>query len=72
MSGNSIIDHMVYYGVDMGSDEPGICRIVMDSYVMSTSIRDLRGNFILSRDPATPLLKLSREFDNQEKTIDVD
>ncbi|KAJ1414252.1 Fungal lipase-like domain [Sesbania bispinosa] len=73
VSGNSIADHLVYYGVDMGSDAPGSCRIVMDSHVLNSSIRrDSRGNFILSRDPATPLIKLSREFDNQEKPVTVD
>lgn len=74
VSGNSITDHLVYYGVDMGSDTPGSCRIVMDSNsnVLNSGIRDSRGNLILSRDPATPLLKLSRGFDNQDKSFSVD
>lgn len=75
VSGNSITDHLVYYGIDMGSDEPESCRIVMDTHVLNTnsnnSTRDSRGNLILSRDPATPLLKLKREIDNQEKPINV-
>ena len=71
VSGNSISDHLVYYGVDMGSDTPGSCRIVMDSHDLNRSIRDSRGNIILTRDPATSHLKLSREFDNQEKAISV-
>ncbi|KAG4945807.1 hypothetical protein JHK84_042121 [Glycine max] len=72
VTGNSIADHLVYYGVDMGSDEPSSCRIVMDSHVQNTSIRDSRGNLILSRDPATPLIKLGGEGDNQENPINVD
>jgi len=72
VTGNSIADHLVYYGVDMGSDEPSSCRIVMDSYVQNTNIKDSRGNLILSRDPATPLIKLSGEGDNQENPINVD
>lgn len=73
MSGNSISDHLVYYGVELGSDAPGSCRIVMDPRVLNLSIRDSRGNIILSRDPATPLIKFrTPEFDNQEKTISVD
>ncbi|XP_027365731.1 lipase-like isoform X2 [Abrus precatorius] len=72
VSGNSITDHLTYYGVDMGSDTPGSCRIVMDPHIQNTSIKDSRGNFILSRDPATPLIKLSREIDNQENPINVD
>ncbi|XP_020220717.1 lipase [Cajanus cajan] len=72
VSGNSIVDHLAYYGVDMGSDEPSSCRIVMDSHVQKTSIKDSRGNLILSRDPATPIIKLSREIDNQENPVNVD
>lgn len=72
VSGNSITDHLVYYGVDMGSDDPQSCRIVMNSDVPSTSsIRDSRGNFILSRNPTSSLLKLSTEFDNKEKAVNV-
>lgn len=72
VSGNSIADHLVYYGVDMGSDEPSSCRIVMDRHVQDTSVKDSRGNLILSRDPATPVIKLRREVDNQENPINVD
>jgi hypothetical protein len=56
----------------MGSDDPEACRIVMNSFVLSTGIRDSKGNLVLSRDPATSLLKLSREFDSQEKPIGLD
>ncbi|KAK7331334.1 hypothetical protein VNO77_25556 [Canavalia gladiata] len=72
VSGNSIADHLVYYGVDMGSDAPESCRIVMDTHVENTSIKDSRGNLILSRDPATPLIKLIRDIDNQGNPINID
>lgn len=72
MSGNSITDHLVYYGVDMGSDDPATCRIVMNSNVLNTSTRDSRGNIILSRDPASSPLKLSQEFDDQEDPVNSD
>ncbi|CAJ2658587.1 unnamed protein product [Trifolium pratense] len=60
VSGTSITDHLVYYGLDMKSDDPEACRIVTNSYVQNTSIRDSKGNLILSRDPATPFLQLRR------------
>jgi len=72
VTGNSIADHLVYYGVDMGSDEPSSCRIVMDPYVQSASIKDSRGNIFLSKDPATPLIKLRGQSDNQKNPINVD
>ncbi|OIV91940.1 hypothetical protein TanjilG_23201 [Lupinus angustifolius] len=73
VSGNSISDHLEYYGVRLGSDEPMSCKIVMDAHVLNLSSRDSRGNIILSRDPATPLLKMSTtKFDNQKNPISVD
>ncbi|CAI8590820.1 unnamed protein product [Vicia faba] len=72
VSGNSITDHLVYYGVDMGSDDPATCRIVMNSNVLNTSTRDSGGNIFLSRDPASSLLKLSREFDDPEDPVNSD
>ncbi|MED6209399.1 hypothetical protein PIB30_054298 [Stylosanthes scabra] len=71
VSGNSISDHLVYYGVELGSDEPGSCRIVMDSNDLSRSVQDSRGNIVLTRDPAKSVLKLSTELENQGKDISV-
>ncbi|KAK7303149.1 hypothetical protein RJT34_14050 [Clitoria ternatea] len=62
VSGTSISDHLVYYGVDMGSDSPASCRIIMNPRIQS--IEDTRGNLRFSRDPAAPLIKLNREIDN--------
>jgi hypothetical protein len=44
----------------MKSDDPEACRIVTNSYVLNTSIRDSKGNLILSKVPATSLLQLRR------------
>ncbi|KAF7813684.1 lipase-like [Senna tora] len=56
VSGNSISDHLIYFGVKMGSEKPacGIMK-VLDSY----SVRDPMGNLIMSRDPAASLLELN-------------
>ncbi|CAL0309031.1 unnamed protein product [Lupinus luteus] len=73
VSGNSISDHLEYYGVRLGSDEPMTCKIVMDTHVLNLSSRDSRGNIILSRDPATSILRMSTtKFENQENAISVD
>ncbi|KAF7837865.1 lipase-like [Senna tora] len=72
VSGNSISDHLVYYGVEMGSGEPGTCRIVMNPQASDHSIRDSRGNILLSRDPASPLKELSSKFDNEGKRVSVE
>lgn len=48
---------------------PGTCRIVMDSQVTEYGTVDLGGNFILSRDPATPVIKLNTESDTGERPV---
>lgn len=48
---------------------PGTCRIVMDSLVTEYGTVDLGGNFILSRDPATPVIKLNTESDIGERPV---
>ncbi|XP_028114363.1 lipase isoform X6 [Camellia sinensis] len=59
--GNSISDHLEYYGVELGGDTPRTCRIVMDPRVAEYGVQDLGGNFILSRDPSTSVVKLKIE-----------
>ncbi|KAA8548509.1 hypothetical protein F0562_000224 [Nyssa sinensis] len=61
VTGNSIIDHLVYYGVKLGGEPVGTCRIVMDPGVAGYATEDLGGNIILSRDPSTSFLKLNTE-----------
>ncbi|KAI4317633.1 hypothetical protein L6164_025488 [Bauhinia variegata] len=70
--GNSITDHLAYYGVNMGCDASSSCRIVNDPRLLGYGNRDSTGNLILSRDPATPLLKLNTEFDHRGKPVSFD
>ncbi|XP_010910042.1 lipase isoform X1 [Elaeis guineensis] len=50
--GNSISDHLKYYGIELGSDSSGSCKIVMDNNIGQYHT-DLGGSIILSRDPTT-------------------
>ncbi|KAK0608448.1 hypothetical protein LWI29_030722 [Acer saccharum] len=61
VTGNSISDHLVYYGVELGCDAWVSCRIVMDSRIEEYGNTDLNGNFVLSRNFTTPILKLNTE-----------
>lgn len=57
--GNSITDHLTYYGVEMGCDVPSSCYIVLDQRLALYGTTDPYGNLILSRDPSTSILILS-------------
>ncbi|KAH0992882.1 hypothetical protein GBA52_004365 [Prunus armeniaca] len=59
VSGNSISDHLVYFGVELMAKTWRRCRIVMGPGVVEYSRTDLGGNFVLSRDLATPVLKMN-------------
>ncbi|OWM74110.1 hypothetical protein CDL15_Pgr008421 [Punica granatum] len=48
VAGNSIADHLVYYGVKLGGETWGSCKIVMDQRLAQFGIQDLQGNFVLS------------------------
>ncbi|KAF2287685.1 hypothetical protein GH714_002313 [Hevea brasiliensis] len=61
VSGTSISDHIIYYGVELMAETWRSCGIVMDSRVKEYGKTDLKGNFVLSRDPASPILKLKTE-----------
>ncbi|ESR32878.1 Lipase 3 domain-containing protein [Citrus sinensis] len=63
VTGNSVSDHLVYFGVRMGCNEWTPCRIVMDPRVAEYGKTDLKGNFILSRPPAASILKLRTDSD---------
>ncbi|PIN03975.1 putative lipase [Handroanthus impetiginosus] len=58
VSGNSISDHLTYYGIQMGCDKSSSCKIFMDPSLVAYGKTDLDGNLILSRDPSTLALKL--------------
>ncbi|KAL8524950.1 hypothetical protein ACS0TY_014538 [Phlomoides rotata] len=63
VSGNSISDHLAYFGVQMGCDESSSCRIVMDARVAAYSSTDDDGNLILLRDPSTILIRPATDRD---------
>ncbi|XP_052206614.1 lipase-like isoform X3 [Diospyros lotus] len=62
--GNSISDHLEYYGVKLGGESTGTCRIVTDPSFAAYSTRDIGGNFILSRDPPASFVKMKIESSN--------
>ncbi|GKU85533.1 hypothetical protein SLEP1_g199 [Rubroshorea leprosula] len=61
VTGNSISDHLVYYGVELMCETWRSCRIVSDPLVAEYGKTDLQGNLILSKDPATPILKMKTQ-----------
>ncbi|XP_057960136.1 lipase-like [Malania oleifera] len=63
VAGNSISDHLVYYGVELEAETWGSCRIVMDPVMAKYSRADLSGNFVLSKDPAAFILGVHAESD---------
>lgn len=55
--GNSVSDHLQYFGVELQADTWGSCRIIMDNNIVQGSSfikfqTDLAGNIVLSKDPA--------------------
>ncbi|KAK6117320.1 hypothetical protein DH2020_048911 [Rehmannia glutinosa] len=69
VSGNSISDHLAYFGVQMGCDESSSCRMVMDPRVAAYGRTDLDGNLIISRDPSTPILKLDTDRGDKGSSV---
>ncbi|KAI3694237.1 hypothetical protein L1987_77199 [Smallanthus sonchifolius] len=66
VSGNSISDHLSYFGVEMGCDTSSKCRIVMAPNLASYGEIDDYGNFALHRAPS----KFIRKMEKEEKTSD--
>ncbi|KAJ7955052.1 Lipase [Quillaja saponaria] len=69
VTGNSISDHLAYYGVELCGETSRSCKIIMDPRIMDYGITDFRGNLVLSRDPAVPLLKLNTQLDNDRNPL---
>ncbi|KAG6468646.1 lipase-like [Zingiber officinale] len=57
VSGNSIADHLNYYGIALKADSWGSCRIVMGTRAEVQYNVDYNGNIRLSRDPTLSLSK---------------
>ncbi|CAA3014607.1 lipase-like isoform X2 [Olea europaea subsp. europaea] len=64
VAGNSISDHLTYYGVEMRCETSGTCKIIMDPRISAFVRKDLDGNLVLSRDLSAPNLKLITELDD--------
>ncbi|KAF5197223.1 alpha/beta-Hydrolases superfamily protein [Thalictrum thalictroides] len=69
VSGNSISDHLTYFGIDLMAETWGSCRIVMNSHVANYSATDLRGNLVLSRTPTSSTLRLNAQTEGQRSSV---
>ncbi|ERN16918.1 lipase isoform X1 [Amborella trichopoda] len=58
VTGNSVLDHLMYFGVHLSADTWNSCGFVMDGQMIQTNTTDLRPGFVLSRDPVSSVLKL--------------
>lgn len=61
VSGNSISDHLVYFGVQMGCDDVVTCKILMDPRLAAYSTQDQSGNFIMSMSHFNSIIKTNVE-----------
>ena len=50
VAGNSIADHLVYFGVELMCETWRSCGIVMDSLAKEYGKMDVKGNMVFSRD----------------------
>lgn len=50
VSGNSVSDHLAYFGIEMQADTWGTCRIVFHGNMVKYQV-DLAGNIVLSKRP---------------------
>lgn len=53
----SIADHLQYFGIDLLAESWGTCGIVIDESSIIDGANH-NGNFVLSRDPFTSVIKL--------------
>lgn len=61
VTGNSISDHLNYYGVELMCETWRSCRIVNDPRLLEYGEPDFHGNFIFSRVPASSVLKMKTQ-----------
>ncbi|XP_010241579.1 PREDICTED: feruloyl esterase A-like isoform X2 [Nelumbo nucifera] len=61
VSGNSITDHLEYFGIELQAETWDSCRIVLDHDMSSYSTTDLSGNIVLSRTPIASVLELNTQ-----------
>ncbi|XP_039156814.1 lipase-like isoform X2 [Eucalyptus grandis] len=63
VTGNSLADHLVYYGVGLMAETWGSCKIVKDARLKEYGGEDVKGNFMLSRNPSASTLRLPSDSD---------
>ncbi|URD78836.1 Lipase (class 3) [Musa troglodytarum] len=69
VSGNSISDHLAYFGIEMQADTWGTCRIVFHGNMVQYQV-DLAGNIVLSKRPGvSSALHQSVEADKSRNAI---
>lgn len=69
MSGNSISDHLRYYGVKLACDVSAGCRIVMDNGLAAYRTLDSDGNVIFSRDISSSVLRMNVESSEEGRSV---
>lgn len=69
VTGRSIKDHLTYYGVRLGGEESGFCKIVMDDRLAAYSKVDIDGNVHLSRDFSASVLRMNVESNEEGWSI---
>ncbi|XP_048133886.1 uncharacterized protein LOC115753678 [Rhodamnia argentea] len=63
VTGNSIADHVVYYGVGLMAETWRSCKIVTDPRLKEYGGEDVNGNLMLSRNPSAAALRLPSDSD---------
>ncbi|XP_043711763.1 uncharacterized protein LOC122660496 isoform X3 [Telopea speciosissima] len=61
VTGNSISDHTMYFGIELEAETWGSCKIITEPHMLSYAKTDPNGNIVLSRDPTTSILKLNTQ-----------
>lgn len=62
VSGNSILDHLTYYNVELQAETWGSCRIVMGNKLVQYQT-DGAGNIVMSKNPPAAILELGTQAD---------
>ncbi|XP_039166643.1 uncharacterized protein LOC104415068 [Eucalyptus grandis] len=57
VTGNSITDHLLYYGVELMAETWGLCKIIMDPRLKEYGSEN-KGNLMLLRNPSASALRL--------------
>lgn len=69
VTGNSISDHLEYYGVELMAETWGSCRIVRNTAIEKYGMKDVKGNLVLSKDFTDGVLQLSSKSNVGSKPI---